>query len=274
MPLSTSNPRAPLDSRARLRRRWARAAAVAAYAALPLIAVAQPMLNVCGPIENAYGPYDYRTARNKLEIVERYHFKPEVEALIRKSNQSGVSIGGNLDYTLRASPNHHRALLAMTSYGARLKTTQVPGADYPVECYYDRALRFAPDDAVVRMLYARYLSQQGRTDAAVQQLEHVGRELGDNAITLYNVGLVYFDMKRYDKALEYDHRAKAQGWTRPELQQSLRAVGQWRDPPPAAVGSSPVAAPAGSSPAAGGAAPAMAASAAPGDAASGAAQRR
>ena len=193
------------------------------------VAQAQPAFSACGPIENAYGPYDYRTQRDKLDIVEQYHFMPQVEALIR-GGKSGNWLGGNLDYTLRAAPNHHRALVAMTRYGERLKAPKVPGADYPVECYFDRAIRFAPDDAIVRMLYARYLAQHGNAERAAQQLEYVGSQLADSAFTLYNVGLVYFEMKRYDKALEYDHRAKAQGWNRTELEERLRAAGHWRDP--------------------------------------------
>jgi tetratricopeptide (TPR) repeat protein len=212
---------------------------LAALAAVP--ASAQASFNVCGSLQNAYGPFDYRTQRSKLEIVERYHFSPRAEALISGRSESGTSLGGNIDYTLRASPNHHRALVSMMRYGERLKLPKVPGAEYSVECYFERAVRFAPDDHVVRMLFASYLDRQGKRDLAEKQLELVGREARESAFTLYNVGTVYFDMKNYERAVAYDHRAKALGWQRKDLEEKLRAVGKWRDavtPPTASAADS------------------------------------
>ena len=37
----------------------------------------------CGALGNHYGPFDYRTQRDKLKIVEDYHFNAGVEALVR-----------------------------------------------------------------------------------------------------------------------------------------------------------------------------------------------
>ena len=60
-------------------------------------------------LHNAFGPFDYRTAtKDKLKLVESYHFTPKVESLI--GGQSGT-LGADIDYTLRAFPNHPRALL-------------------------------------------------------------------------------------------------------------------------------------------------------------------
>lgn len=126
---------------------------------------------------------------------------------------------------------------------------------YSIECYFDRAIRFAPDDQVVRMLYGRYLSKQsGREAEAVVQLQKAVELAADNPFTQYNVGLIYVDMKRYDEALAQAHRAMALGMDRPELKQSLVSVGKWSEP---AAGAAPTAA---STPAS---APAAAASAAP-----------
>ncbi len=186
----------------------------------------------CGELRNAYGPYDYRTFKSGLEIVESSHFTPQVENLI-----AGVSgpIGGDIDYTLRAYPNHHRALLAMTRLGQRLKTIQPPGAHWVVECYYIRALRFVRDDHVVRMLYARYLGELLRTAEAIRQLEDVSAHAGDSGFTHYNVGLVYAEFREYDRALQAAHRALALGFQRDELKRMLMRVGKWSEPPPAAA---------------------------------------
>ena len=133
-------------------RQLCRSASVAALFAVAILgtsfhASAQQFASGCGPIENAYGPYDYRTDRDKLPIVEGAHFTPEVEALVR--GRTGL-VGGDIDYTLRAFPNHHRALVSMMKLGERMKAPQVPGAHYSVECYFDRALRFKPNDTACR----------------------------------------------------------------------------------------------------------------------------
>jgi len=62
-----------------------------------------------------YGPFDYRTATEfQRHIVEVRHFTPDME-LLKGGKAGGISpileIPSNLDYTLSALPNHHRALL-------------------------------------------------------------------------------------------------------------------------------------------------------------------
>ena len=54
--------------------------------------------------------------------------------------------GGDLDYTLRAFPNHHVALMAMAKLGEKQKTARPAGAKYGVECYFQRAVSFRGDD--------------------------------------------------------------------------------------------------------------------------------
>ena len=112
---------------------------------------------VCGPIQNAYGPFDYRSDKDKLQIVEQYHLTPQVVNLV--APRSAGRIGGDLDYTLRAFPNHHVALMAMVRLGEKERTTRPAGATYNVECYFQRSLRFRNDDAIVRIVYASYLSK-------------------------------------------------------------------------------------------------------------------
>ncbi len=194
---------------------------------LPAAPAAAQAASTCGDLWNAYGPYDYRSDRDKLGIVERFHFTPEVEALIRgKSGQ----IDGDIGYTLRAFPNHHRALIAMMRYAERLKTDKPPRARYTVDCYFDRALRFQPDDHVVRMIFASHLAKTGRRTLALQHLEAAKQLVPDSPLSIYNIGLVYFDLKEYDKALEMAHRALALDLPRTELKDQLKSVGRWVEP--------------------------------------------
>lgn len=73
----------------------------------------------CGSLQNAFGPFDYRDpeARGEpLRLVESAHFTPSVESLVK--GNSGT-VAGDLDYTLRAFPNHHRALYSVAQYAFR-----------------------------------------------------------------------------------------------------------------------------------------------------------
>lgn len=219
----------------RSRQRGARPPVVVALAiciaALPLPgAWAQTAISSCGEIYNTghYGPYDYRTEKSgKLGIVDRAHFTPDIEAL---SGDAGYKLGPNLNYTLKAAPNHHRALAATVRLAERLKTTRVDGMEFSVECFFERGIRFTPNDTVVRGLYAQYLKKAGRNPEALQQLDAASIFAKDNSFSQYNIGLLYFELKEYDKALEQAHRAKALGFERTELEDMLRKAGKWRDP--------------------------------------------
>lgn len=193
-------------------------------------AFAQVAASTCGPItvQGQFGPFDYRTDKSKLSIVESFHFTPAVEALIR--GKSTFLPGPDLSYTLGAFPNHHRALLAMMRYGEKSKSPQPQGASYPVECYFERALRFRPDDTVARMIYATYLAKNARAPESIQQLEQATASAGDNAFSHYNIGLVYFDLKDYDRALRQAHKAIGLGFQQTALRDQLQRVGKWTEP--------------------------------------------
>ena len=206
-------------------------------AALGIPAVAQAQSanrSSCGALfdPGRYGPYDFRTDKAKMPIVLDNHFTPEVESLIR-GKTSGTP-GGDIDYTLRAIPNHPNALLAMMRLGEKEKTSQPRGSLYSVECWFERALRFRPDDNVVRMIYATFLAKSGRVPQVLEQLDRVTATAGDNAFSHYNAGLIYADIKDYDKALVQAHRALALGFPRTELADQLKAAGKWAEPSGAA----------------------------------------
>ncbi len=192
-------------------------------------AAQQQAENACGSLESAYGPYDYRVERNgHLRIVERFHFSAAVEALIH--GDSG-DIGGDLNYVLMTSPNHHRALLATVRFGERTKTPQPPGMKFTIDCYFDRAIRFQPDDTVVREMYAQYLGKGGRVKEAKEELAVASSYAKDNPLSHYNIGLIYFDLKDYDQALAQGQLALQEGYPRTDLRDMLKGVGKWQDPP-------------------------------------------
>lgn len=182
----------------------------------------------CGSLASHYGPFDYRKDRDKLPIVENYHFTKKVEGLV--GGMSSRTPGGDLEYVLKTFPNHHRALVAVVRW-SKLQGTQHPkDLKYSVDCHFERALRFKADDAVVRMLYANWLGDTDRRDEALRQLDQV--EPGDSPLTVYNLGLVYAQLGGHEKALAWAHKAEAMGYMRPALRELLQKSGHWRDANP------------------------------------------
>jgi len=205
-------------------------AAALALSVASLTASAQaPSAGACGELSNGeYGPFDYRKPHHMLVGAEKNHFTPRVERLI--AGQSRYDVGGDISFLLVMYPNHTRALMAMMRLGEKEKKDQPVGARYEVECYFERALRFQPDDNVVRMIYALFLSKKSRQAEALQQLKVVVDAAGDNPFTHYNAGLMYFDLKEYDKAAAQAREARAYGFPRTDLIDKLKAIGKWAEP--------------------------------------------
>ncbi len=207
-------------------------AAVFFLISLPAAVAAQNKL-YCGELKNAYGPFDYMDRFNhlgQLNIVENFHFTSRVENLI--SGESGY-LGGDLDYTLRAWPNHHRALASLVKYSIRERSTHLPHMKFPVECYFDRAIRMNSKDARVRSIYSAFLSHRGRNKEALEQLEAATNLEPDNATFLYNLGLMYFKQKNYEKASQYAEKAYALNYPLPGLRNKLIQAGKWHGSPAA-----------------------------------------
>ncbi|MDT8363056.1 MAG: tetratricopeptide repeat protein [Nitrosomonas sp.] len=191
---------------------------------------ARPGAMYCGELAGAsYGPFDYvnrHRLKAELNIVEIAHFTYDVENLIR--GNSSEHIGGDLNYTLHAWPNHHRALVSLARLSIREKSTRLPGFKYPVECYFDRAIRMNATDTRVRSIYGGYLLQRGRNKEAIEQLEIAVNLEPDNATALYNLGLLYLKQKKYEKANEYAQKAYKLDFPLPGLKNKLISAGKWK----------------------------------------------
>lgn len=230
-------------------RRAALALAVS-LAALPAAAqILRPALAPagCGETHNTYGPFDYRTAQPQQRyIVEIAHFTHGVETLTKGATGP---FGKDIGYTLAVFPNHPRAIQTVERLAEKEKSDPASGTDMSVECYYARGMTFAPDDLVFRMLYVSYLTRRNRIDEARKFLDYVVDKGAESPLTQFNAGLLYFDMKDYDKALAQAHRAMAMGMSRPELRNRLNSVGRWKEPEPAETADAASAPPAASAPA-------------------------
>lgn len=185
----------------------------------------------CGTLARPAGSHallDYRTATNdQLRLVEDYHFTPNVEML--KKGQSGT-LGADLDFALRAIPNHHRALVSLMNLQFKEKTERPVGTKWTVSCYFERAMRFKADDGTVHTIYGVYLLRLGKAQDAVKEFE-IALSLGDDGANLrYNLGLAYVELRDYDKAVEQARKAYDMGAGFPALRDKLRKAGKW--PPP------------------------------------------
>jgi tetratricopeptide (TPR) repeat protein len=184
----------------------------------------------CGALENSYGPFDYRDSSKKanLLLVEKFHFTPDVESLTKADKHE---LAGNIDYTLRAFPNHHRALMSLLNLAAKMGklNSKMVGNSFPVECYFIRAEAFRPEDAAVKMIYGFYLLKLGQQQKAVGKLEAAKAIAANDPNIYYNLGLAYVELKQYDKALENAHRAYALGFPLPGLKNLLVKAGAWHE---------------------------------------------
>lgn len=202
----------------------------------------------CPPLVHGYGPFDYRTAtKQQIDLVEGAHFFPNVENLrdgTPHPNRGYALVpGSEIDYTLRAFPNHHRALLALSKLALRDKTDRPNGVKAPVECYFKAAINFRSDDSYAYMIYGIHLSRSGRMAEAIENFDKA-KELGDDSANLhYNLGLAYYYAKRYPEALSEAHKAYAAGFPLDGLKNLLAKSGHWSEPPRGEPNGTPAAEP-------------------------------
>ena len=186
--------------------------------------------HVCGRISNHFGPFDYRTVLDKNRLaVELWHFTAPVAALQR--GETSNNIGSDLEYTLKVMPNHHPALSTLVRLARRDKTNKPAGMGWSVECFFDRALRIAPDDARTWAVYADYLIQLRRTDEALWAMNHAAQLSPDEGLLAYNLGLVALDLKDSERAMQFARKAYSSGIDLPGLRSRLQSEGKWRDGP-------------------------------------------
>jgi tetratricopeptide (TPR) repeat protein len=132
----------------------------------------------------------------------------------------------DLDYTLRAIPNHHRALYAV---GRHELSDGVDPNFRSARCYFDRAIRFRPMDPIVRFLFGVFLASGQNLDEALEQYQ-TAQEMGLDSPELdYNFGLLYLEMDDPDAALAHARNAYDQGYPLPGLREKLRSAGIWSE---------------------------------------------
>lgn len=183
-----------------------------------------------GPLDdnNFRRPIDVNSVEDndKIFLVERAHFTPSVEALIKGSTSR---LPGDIHYTLRHIPNHYRALSSMATYQLRHRVQS--DRYWTMDCYFERAFAFRPKDTRLHLLYGTYLHRAKRAAEAKQQYEQA-EALGLDSVELYyNRGLLEYEMGNLDESARYATRAYAGGYPLPALRNKLRKAGYSVEPP-------------------------------------------
>jgi hypothetical protein len=189
--------------------------------------------NQCGGFTGHFGPLDFRSAHNEdRRVVESYHFDMEYATFMKGEvagrNRAGTAnVAGGFQYTLKAIPNHPTALYAMERLGMRLNSERPQDTEFPLECWYVRAFKIAPDDPMVRALYGIYLANRGRKEEALHNLKIADEELPSDANMQYNIGLTYFKLNQFEAAQLSGMRAARQGFKLDGLEHMLKKAGKW-----------------------------------------------
>lgn len=207
------------------------------FTSMPIIANQAPWVGVdlknsnCTGGGQGYGPFDYTNPehKDKIPVVEEHHLTFNVENHIK--GQEG-SIPSDLDYVLRAIPNHHRGLLSMIRYELKLhnKLTQepIPLLTRP-ECYLQRAINFSPNDASSYALYGYYLYKLGNLEKAVKYYERALVIQPNNSKIAYSFSLLLIDLKRYNEAMKQAKIAYKNKQAPQKLKQKLVKLGVWTE---------------------------------------------
>lgn len=180
----------------------------------------------CGSLTNAYGPWDYSNPvhrSQRLPIVETHHFNVDVENL--RAGLTG-DLALDIDYTLRAFPNHPRALWAMARL--QLERTRPPNAKYlTIECYFDRAIRWRPRDPGPWLIYGMYLHRKKDLDGAGEKYVKALELQPENLEAHYNYGLLLAERRQFEQARHHAKLAYDRGYPLPGLRHILERNGHW-----------------------------------------------
>ena len=161
-------------------------------------------------------------AKRRIQVVEQYHWEPALECLRTKRYGCAQS---ELLFILTWVPNHPYALLKFSELTNRMQEPD------KADSYFDAAMRYAPSDAMVRMLYGIHLHRSGRTDKAIERYEEAVDMDPNLSEAHYNLGLAYLGKGDLAKANEHAQKAYALGYPLPGLRDQLRQKKAWKPLP-------------------------------------------
>ena len=133
----------------------------------------------------------------------------------------------DLDFTLRRWPNHAEALKGLVDYAL------AGGRSYeflPVQCYFARAHRIFPDDVAVHVLEGYFYSRSRQYKLAEQSYLEGLSVNSESSDIHYNLGLLYFELSDFERALKHAQAAYSAGFPLLGLRKKLERAGHWSEP--------------------------------------------
>lgn len=190
--------------------------------------------NPCQGARIPFGPYDYLLREKypgQLFITEEYHLTDRILNLQKDSTTSAIK---DIQYTLMAWPNHHKALYAAFQY--RLKNRgrwyQDANSATPVECHLQRASKFSPRDPVPHMIYGLLQHDFQLYREALVSFRRANKLLPNDVITLYNMGLTLVELEKYEEAVQVAKEVYSTDFPLPGLKNMLVRAGRWDEETP------------------------------------------
>lgn len=175
-----------------------------------------------------FGPFDYLDRarfEGELFITEEYHLTPEILKLQQATTTTAIN---DIQYTLMAWPNHHKALYAAYEYRLlnRGEFRRDINAPSPVECHLQRAINFSPQDPVPYMILGLLLHEWELYEDALKSFRKANALMPNDVITLYNLGLTLVELEKYEEAREVANQVYSTDFPLPGLRNKLIAAEQ------------------------------------------------
>ncbi|NND68829.1 MAG: hypothetical protein HKN19_14665 [Halioglobus sp.] len=173
------------------------------------------------------GPFDYLRRRQlvgQLEVVEEHHFNRNVENLIKGITTEPM---GDIDFTLRSFPNHHRALNSAVKFRLRHKRFPPKSKGLRAECYLQRAINFSPNDPIPYGLLGYTFHKLGKPSRAVEPYKTALKMSPGDMMLKYNLALALTELERYHAARAHAEEVYDAGFPLPALKRRLLEAGHW-----------------------------------------------
>lgn len=187
-------------------------------------------------LSNGVGPWDYgdpknhtRNSANPMGNVKRVTNVHLTQSMLNlQRGGTSATIGGDLDYTLRAIPNHPQALL-LSSRLERLVLMKLAHKyermAKTAECYFQRAIKLNPRLDSTRIVYGIHLHSQKKYADALKQYQLAFNTGSTSANLHYNMALTLIEMKRFDEAQQHAKKAYRMGFPLMGLKEKLESIG-------------------------------------------------
>jgi Flp pilus assembly protein TadD len=95
-------------------------------------------------------------------------------------------------------------------------------------CYFERAARYAPDDANVPNALGILLHRADKPEEALASFQKAVELAPEAPEAHYNLGLSQFSLGRYDQAAASARRAYELGYGKQDLKIKLKRKGHWQ----------------------------------------------